>query len=192
MFKDGAPETKIEEQSTFERNLTDKSRLKLNALRVAKTNPFGKLKRDNTKRILSEISHITDGKRKLPTLNAWLEKKSKSMGRGYQKRWVIVKGSYLLWSDVQRDIKNPKNIKERNKWNNSVNLMQIKEVKPVLEGKTQRKFKIMIKMSGIKDKKREYLWKCATKEDRDFWVDSLKKHISQMKSMIAYLGTKSE
>ena len=140
--------------------------------------------------MLSQIKQLTDHHKKLPTLSAWLEKKSGKMGRAYQKRWVVVKGSYLLWSDVQRDIKNPKDVKERNKWNNSVNIMQIKQVKAVTEGKTQRKFRITVKTSGIKDKKREILWKCATKQDRDFWVNTLKRHIAQRKSMITYLGTK--
>lgn len=122
-------------------------------------------------------------------MEAWLEKKSTSITKNWQKRWSIVRGSYLLWSDIQRSIKDPKNPKERRKFNNSINLMTITDVSPVTKGKTQRKFTITVGGGG-KNKRKEYLWKCATKEDREYWVNGLKKHINHQKSIISFLGTK--
>jgi len=159
-------------------------------VRVSKPNAFSNLKRNNTRKVLGDMQQIQDNKDNLPILEAWLEKKSTSMARGYQRRWVIVRGSHLLWSDIQRDIKNPKDAKERRKFNNSINIMSIKDIQPVTKGKTQRKFTLIVGTSGIKNKRKEYLWKCATKEDRDFWVKGLQKHINHMKSVVAYLGTK--
>ena len=176
--------------STFEDNLTELEKTRLNTLRISVSNPFSKLKREGTKKMLQDIQEIAENKANLPVLEAWLEKKSSSLARGYQKRWVIVRGSHLLWSDIQRDIDNPKSMKERKKWNNSINIMSIKDIQPVTKGKTQRKFTLIVGTSGIKNKKKEYLWKCATKEDRDYWVMGLKKHINHMKSVVAYLGTK--
>ena len=90
-------------------------------------------------------------------LQAWLEKKSTTIGlRGYHKRWVMVKGSYLLWSDVQRDIKDVRNVKERKKWKNSINIMNIKDIQAVTAGKTQRKFKIFIGAGKQKRRKQCY------------------------------------
>ena len=181
---------KMEYDATFEMSLNDKQMQSLKAFKVARNNPFSKLQRNNTKRILGEMEQITVDKGNLPVLEAWLEKKSTSIAQGYRKRWVVVKGSYLLWSDIQRDINNPKDVKEREKWNNSINLMSITSVEAVTAGKTQKKFKIFVGRGGIKNKRRDYLWKCATKEDRNYWVAGLKKHMAHVRSVISYLGTK--
>ena len=163
----------IDYGSTFEDNLDDKERHKLETLRISRTNPFSRLTRQTTKKVLQDINDIAGKKDNLPVLEAWLEKKSSSLGKGWQRRWVIVRGSHLLWSDIQRDIKNPKNAKERKKFNNSINIMSIKDVSPVTKSKSQRKFTLIVGTSGIKNKNKEYLWKCATTEDRDYWVNGL-------------------
>eukprot|EP00486_Rosalina_sp_Unknown_P002567 CAMPEP_0201567996 /NCGR_PEP_ID=MMETSP0190_2-20130828/8812_1 /ASSEMBLY_ACC=CAM_ASM_000263 /TAXON_ID=37353 /ORGANISM="Rosalina sp." /LENGTH=356 /DNA_ID=CAMNT_0047988635 /DNA_START=35 /DNA_END=1102 /DNA_ORIENTATION=+ len=87
-------------------------------VRVSKPNAFSNLKRNNTRKVLGDMQQIQDNKDNLPILEAWLEKKSTSMGRGYQKRWVAVSGSYLLWSDWQREVYDidVTNAKERKKW----------------------------------------------------------------------------
>eukprot|EP00483_Globobulimina_turgida_P005264 UN05274 len=133
------------------------------------------------------MQKISDAKDGLPKLAAWLEKKQRSMPYQYQKRWVIVKGSHLLWSDIQRDIKNVKDVNERKKFNNSLNIMSITEIRVVKKGKTERKFAFNV---GSTKQKNEYVWRCATKSDRDFWVKSLKKHVAHVKSLLTYLGTK--
>ena len=142
--------------STFRDNLNESERTRLNTMTTSRTNPLSKLKRDATKKVLQDIQEIAENKESLPVLEAWLEKKSTSMGNGYQKRWVIVRGSHLLWSDIQRDTDNPKSATERKKFNNSVNLMAIKDIQLVTKGKTQRKFMLIIGTSGIKNTRKEY------------------------------------
>eukprot|EP00483_Globobulimina_turgida_P009205 UN09224 len=159
----------------------------MESLRVARSNPFGKLKHSNNKKALAEMQLIADAKEGLPVLATWLEKKQHSMPYQYHKRWVIVKGSHLLWSDIQREIKNVKDAKQRKKFNKSINIMSITEIRAVTKGKTQRKFAFNV---GSKKKKKEYVWRCATKSDRDFWVKSLAKHVAHVKSVLTYLGTK--
>ena len=133
------------------------------------------------------MTKMAENHKKLPVLEGWLEKKSAAMGKRWQTRWVIVRKSYLLWSDVQRDIKSPRDVRERMKFNNSVSLMSIKDVQAVTEGKSQRKFKILAEANGGKRKKKEYLWKCSSQKDRDDWVVGLKSHIKQIKSVLSYL-----
>jgi len=184
-------EEKTAYDSTFAADMTDRQRLQMEALRVTRNNPFTAIGSKNTQRILGEIDQIAVNKGNLPVLEGWLEKKSTSMGQGYQKRWVVVKGSYFLWCDIQREIVNEKNLKERKKWNNFINLMSIKEVEAVTKGKSQRKFKIIYQGGNeTRNRRKEYLWKCGTKEDRNYWVTGLKKHIAHVKSVISYLGTK--
>ena len=50
---------------------------------------MGDLQRDSTNTMVNKFKTLADHHRKLPILEAWLEKKSSSMGRRYQKRWVI-------------------------------------------------------------------------------------------------------
>lgn len=153
-----------------------------------KEKPFATLKRVNTQQALNAIHDITSKKNKLPLLEAWLEKKQDHVPYQWQRRWVIVKDSHILWSDTQRKIKDPKNAKERKKFNNSVSLMTISEIKPVTKSKSQRKFIIVVGRDGMKgNKKREYLWKCSTKDDRDNWVRGLQSHINHMHSIKAFL-----
>eukprot|EP00484_Ammonia_sp_Unknown_P020859 CAMPEP_0197027810 /NCGR_PEP_ID=MMETSP1384-20130603/7683_1 /TAXON_ID=29189 /ORGANISM="Ammonia sp." /LENGTH=465 /DNA_ID=CAMNT_0042456723 /DNA_START=20 /DNA_END=1417 /DNA_ORIENTATION=+ len=176
----------------LQRVLSDEEKRKLDVLKVQRTNPFTQLKRSNTKQALMEIEKMADAKVKLPALAAWLEKKKASAPYSWQKRWVLVKGSHFLWSDIQRDIKDPKSLAERKKWNNSISLLSVREVKAVSKGKTQRKFTVVVGTSGMKNKRKEYMWKCATKADRDFWVAGLNQHINHFKSVVSYLGTKNE
>mmetsp|Transcript_39687 Transcript_39687/g.64956 ORF Transcript_39687/g.64956 Transcript_39687/m.64956 type:complete len:471 (+) Transcript_39687:556-1968(+) len=165
--------------------LDDDEKFRMSVYKVARTNPFSKLKRDNTKKTLQQIHEIAGAKSNLPLLEAWLEKKQVTMPYNWQKRWVKVTESYILWSDVQRDIVNSKSAKERKKWNNDINIMTIAEVKAVTTGKTQRKFIITTQSAK---KRRDYLWKAATKQDRDFWVLGLRRYVAHFKDVVQYLN----
>ena len=180
----------IDDYRTFKDKLDENEEFKLHAMQLSRKNPFGKLKRANTRKILNEIQEISDTKENLPDLEAWLQKKSQSMPYQWQRRWVVVKDSYILWSDVQRNIKNAKNAKERMRFNNSINLMCIKDIKPVINEKAGRQFIMIANLSGREKKKKEYLFKCSSREDRDYWVKGIKKHILHMKSVISFVGTK--
>ena len=178
------------ELPVFEDVLSNEERQNLNVTRIQRNNPFTRLKCERTKKVLQDIDNIAKHKERLPVLEAWIEKKSHSIAGVYQRRWVIVRGSYILWSDKLRVLRNPKSAKERKRFNNSINIMNIKNVTPVQDSKSQRKFTLIVGTSGIEGTHKEYLWKCATMEDRDYWVTGLRQHINHTKSVVAYLGTK--
>ena len=95
----------------------------------------------------------------------------------------VWKGSHMLWSDKQRYIKDPKIKAERAKFNNFINIMGIKDIKPVIT-KSNNKFSFMTGGGNPK----EYVWKAKSTKVRDYWVKGLKQHQDHVKSMINYLG----
>ena len=172
----------------FENSLNDEEKWKFQKMQLSRKNPFSRLKRSATKKVLNEIKAISDSKVKLPTLAAWLQKKQSSIPYQWQKRWVIVQEGYMLWSDTLRNIENPKDGKQRKKFNNSFNLTHVTEIKLVTKDKSQRQFITVVRSGGDEGKEREYLWKCSSGEERDFWMSGIKKHISHAKSVNTYLG----
>ena len=178
-----------QEREEQEQKELEESR-KIETIRIKQHNPFSKLTRKNTKRLIQNIDKLSKEKDDLPILEAWLQKQQDHVPYQWQKRWAIVKESHMLWSDIQRTIKDPKDAKARKKFNNSINLMAITEIKPVLKGKSQRKFTISVQKTATSTKPKQYLWRCSTREDRDFWVKGLTAHINHMKSMMAFLRTK--
>lgn len=180
----------LNDQKSFEEKMGQDQLRKLQEIKIARTNPFSKLKRKNTQKALVQMQNITAEAGKLPKLEAWLEKKKPKPPYSWQKRWVIVRESHFLWSDKQRTIKDPKSQKERAKFNGNLSLMMIQKVEAVTKkSKSQRKFKVTAK-EGTKSKVRDYLFRAASREDRDYWVKSLNIHIDHRKELIQYLGTK--
>ena len=147
----------------------------MEALRVSRQNPFSKLKRSNTRKALTEMKELASAKEDLPKLEAWLEKKQSSMPYQWQvlacipwllllsvclqKRWVVVNGSYVLWSDIQRNIKDAKSVSDRKKFNNSINILAITLIEPVTKGKSQRKFVMHVGKKEDKNKHKDYVWR---------------------------------
>ena len=185
----------------------------MESLRIRKDNPFGKL-RYNAKRAVIEMYKIQSDEVQLPKLEAWIEKKQSTVPYSWNKRyviykllyfseslimnddiaknhqfihfrWAIVRGSFLLWSHIQRVIRDPRDAKERKKFHH-INLMQMIQVLPIHKGKTQRKF--AIEVTGARGTRKVY-WRCVNRYDRDYWVKSLKLHIEHVKRMVTYLGT---
>merc|ERR1719433_1984255 len=77
----------------FERALDEdpKARLKMEAQRIQRNNPFTKMKRQNTRKALQAMQVIQSRTDELPKLEAWLDKQRKKNGtKTYQKRWVVV------------------------------------------------------------------------------------------------------
>ena len=70
--------------------------------------------------------------------------------------------------------------------NNSMNILNITELSPVREGKTQRKFRFVV---DSRDK--AYVFKAANESERDQWVAGMVKHKAQMKGVVTYLRTHS-
>ena len=83
-----------------------------------------------------------------------------------------MKGQYILWNDVMRDVEDVNSEKERRKWNNYVDLKEISEVKPGESDKANRTF--TFEDTGGSGK--EYTWKCANRRERDFWMFGIKKY----------------
>merc|ERR1711971_1145779 len=90
--------------------------------------------------------------------------------------------------DKQRTINDPKSMKERARWSGHFNLMAVTEVRSIVKkSKSQRKFAIVVK-EGKKSKTNEYLFRAASKIDRDFCVNGLNVHINHIKELLLYLG----
>jgi len=179
-------------ESSLEAHLSDRDMRNLTTHRISKSNPFTRLKRQGTRQALEEMQDIARAKDHLPDLKGWLEKKQHSVPYSWQKRWVVLLGSHLLWTDRQKPIGDAKDHAVRKRFGHSLNIMNITGIEAVTAGKTQRKFKFVVGQAQNmkRAKQREYVWKCATQKDRDFWVQGLKQHQEHMKSLLRYLGTK--
>ena len=91
----------------------------------------------------------------------------------------------MLWSHIQRLIRDPRDAKERFNFHH-INLMQIVQVLPIQKGKTKRKF--IIEVTTAQGTQKIY-WRCATEYDRDYWVKSLRLHMEHVRRMVTYLGS---
>eukprot|EP01084_Bolivina_argentea_P156665 273030_1 len=115
----------------------------------------------------------------LPELNGWMEKKSASGFKSWQKRWIIVRKTHILWSKVMCDTQNPLDPNERKKFNNSITLLTIKDVRAV-SSKNKRKFDI-ITSSKI------YHFKCKTSQQRNLWLNGLQLHLNILAHSMKFL-----
>ena len=98
--KGKTPGKTYEVDSHFEKALDNDpaARLKMEAQRVRRNNPFTKLKRQNTVQALKAMQQIQETTVKLPRLESWLEKQRKKKGtKTYQRRWVVVKVECIDW-----------------------------------------------------------------------------------------------
>eukprot|EP01084_Bolivina_argentea_P001576 2909_1 len=136
----------IPEANIISRDLT----LELKIEKIKDVNPFvlGPRNAAKTKEIISKKFNYDE----LPKLQAWLEKKKPhSVRNTYQKRWVMVKGAHILWSEKLRFIKDDKNRKERKKFNGSIHLNSIDKISEI---KTKSNNKFMVKAKNPKAKKK--------------------------------------
>ena len=65
-----------------------------------------------------ELQALCSQKKYLPYLSAWLEKRRLEKRRpeiphNWQRRWVMVRGSHILWSDKQRAIEDAEDPEQR-------------------------------------------------------------------------------
>ena len=107
----------------------------------------------------------------LVPLKGWLMKKQSAPPFSWQRRWVTVKGGYLLWSDRQIIIKHGVTAEERQRWNKCIRVGSISSVN-VYDSTKQRKFCVNVR--GVD---RAYLFKAVSKNHRDEWIKVLKEHI---------------
>jgi len=141
---------------------------------------FGEVKRENALFAIQEMQRIAELKAALPVLEGWLERYDDE--KGWQSVWVVIKGSYLLWSKEQLVINDTQNIRERRQFDKYINMMSIQSAKPVKNEHHNCAF------SFVDSKLKKYLWKSTYEEDRDFWLDGLKKYRECLKQQILYLS----
>merc|ERR1719334_2639055 len=96
-------------------------------------------------------SHIS----KFPTFSGWLKL------AGKHRRWVVLKGSHLLWSPRQPKITDDRQIEQRKRFKNWVNVMNIQKIIP-LKGQDADSFCVLV---GVKRSK--YVWKAENMSKRD-------------------------
>ena len=77
------------------------------------------------------------------------------------------------------DTLNPLDPRERKKFNNSMTLLTIKEVRPV-NSKRKRKFDIITPA-------KTYHFKCQTAEQRDLWLKGLDAHMNALSDSMKFL-----
>jgi len=95
----------------------------------------------------------------------------------------VIKGSYLLWSKEERSINDTQNIHERRQFDKYLNMINILEVKPIVNEYQNMAFSFVV---DGREKKR-YVWRSMYEEDRDFWLDGLRKYRECLKAQISYL-----
>lgn len=69
----------------------------------ANSNPFGGLKRKNTKKVLHDMKSLSSAGKALPDLKGWMDRKSK-LG-AWKTYYVIVKKGFILWNGEPRNIR---------------------------------------------------------------------------------------
>jgi len=140
---------------------------------------LGEVQRENALFAIQEMQRIMEMKASLPVLEGWLERFD---GNTWQNVWVVIKGSYLLWSKQQLVINDPQNIRERRQFDKYVNMMSIQSAKPVDNEHQNCAF------TFVDSKMKKYLWRSMYEEDRDFWLDGLGKYRQCLKQQIHYLS----
>merc|ERR1719295_151163 len=132
---------------------------------------------------MTQVQELATSSLEIQKDEGWLQKKKNSGVGSYQRRYAIIKGAHLFWSE-QLLTETVLNSNAVPKINNSIYMLHITELVPVREGKTQRKFRFFV---GSRNK--EYLWKTENEQERDQWVRAMQKHMAQMRGVVTYLKT---
>ena len=75
---------------------------------------------------------------------------------------------------------------ERLQWNGSLYLLHVKHITP-MKSTAENKIELC-RIDPRKKSEKTYIWKCASTEDRDFWVMGLRQHQQYIKDMIQYMA----
>lgn len=143
---------------------------------------FQFLKASTTRQALGGLATLDEVS--FPLRSGWLEKKMASLPYSWHPRWVIIKESWMLWSDIQVQCGDPKDKKERIKFKH-ISLLQVESVERIESGKTQKKFKVIVAEGN---KQRELLFKCETAHERDHWVLDLQYRVNHAKNVVEFLS----
>ena len=121
-----------------------------------------------------------------PVIQGWLEKRNGSYPNNLRNRWVVVKGSWFLWNDIEHECGDPNDPEERYHFSKCFSLLKVDSVDRVDSGKEKRRFKIVV---SIGDKKKEYIWRTESEEKRNRWVMELKYRIEYYKSKVDVMSS---
>ena len=107
-------------------------------------------------------------------MSGYMEKKG-SMNR-WQRRWVVIQSGWFCWNDKEISaVGDVKEETERQRFNGSVQVLDITNIQMISAGKTHRKFSFVVKGDGAV-KSKDYLWRASDREKRAQWVEQLKRH----------------
>jgi len=152
--------------------LTTEEAVKLEAHKIAQENPFGhSLKRTSV--LLNGMLAISEADDRIPDLEGWLKKRN-AEGE-WKKKWVVVRGAFILWADRKIELTDVSDKRQRQKFNGHYNLFSISQIEAVVKGsKSQRKWQFSM---GQKCKERQtkvFVWKAEKEKDRNDWVMGMK------------------
>jgi len=134
------------------------------------------------------LSHELQQKQeKLPDLQGWIEKKSPTFARGWQKRWVIVREYNIFYGKNKTDIKDTKNEIERKKFLNAIPLLVVQYIVATDHSRSGRKFEIVARDPRTGDR-RHYQWRASNREECDKWVHGLNAHKKLLAARLQFLA----
>merc|ERR1711971_239974 len=125
---------------------------------------------------LSAQYSATHGQNKrIEPMSGWIERKQEHLPHAWLKRYVVLHGRYLLWSDRQMEVSldylgvGGVDETERKRWNHTIDISKMQKVEEV-QTKKGRRFRIK-----VKGHKKDYLFRAKDRKSRDQWVDSVRK-----------------
>ena len=95
-----------------------------------------------------------------------------------------MKESFMMWSEVEVEVGDPKKKAERIKFKH-ISLLQVESVQRIDSDKDKRKFKVVVDLG---DKHKEYLWRCETEKERNRWESDLNYRVQHAKNVVDFLS----
>merc|ERR1712062_417867 len=149
--------------------LTQEESRKLNAYKLAtEKNPFGQLQK-SASMMLNGMLEISETEDRIPDLEGWMEMGDFVKGGfKWQKKWVVVKGAFILWSDEQILDVDVSDSSHRKKFDWYFNLLSVSQIKPVKGSKTNWQFAMG---ENCDERKTQiWVWKASSVHKRDSWI----------------------
>ena len=123
----------------------------------------------------------------LPDLQGWIEKKSPTFARGWQKRWVVVRDYNLFYGKSRADIVDTKDEQQRQQFRNAIPLLVVQYIVATDHSRSGRKFEIVARDPRTGDR-RHYQWRAATREECEKWVSGLNEHKKLLAARLQFLA----
>lgn len=124
------------------------------------------------------VDKLEQQRARLPELEGWLEKKKPKPQFGFERRWFVVQDGWILWSSTKKTIDDPTIQEQRRLWNNCVALENILDIERI-SSKDNTKF-------NVKTKKKGYVFRTPTKQDRNYWIHGIKQHMRFQQELRKY------